>query len=135
MKYNVKEIMKKAHTMAKTMVGDYVARLSFALRAVWKEIKAMAEEIITPFIDGEAEEVKAYYYHGAFGNPFTKSAFKATFENGTLYVDYAEAEFGEKSSNGKRTEVKFTIEHGFTERDVVNIDLTNECIKLENTDT
>lgn len=128
-KYNVKEIMRKAHKLAKELIGDYVARLSYALRQVWAEVKEMAEEI-TPFVDGEAEEVNGYYYHNAVTNPFTKSAYVAEFKDGILEVDYAEPEWGEKSSNGKRTAVTFKVQHGFTERDAVNIDLTNECIKV-----
>ena len=36
---NMKRIMKKAHKIAKELVGDYAARMSFALKAAWAEFK------------------------------------------------------------------------------------------------
>jgi hypothetical protein len=38
-------IMKRAHALAKQMVGHYYARLSLALRQAWKEAKGMVKVI------------------------------------------------------------------------------------------
>jgi len=49
-KMNKREMMVKAHQMAKQMVGDYSARLALALRTLWaaakKGAKAMKELIV-----------------------------------------------------------------------------------------
>lgn len=39
----LKEIMKRAHRLAKKMIGDYQARLVLALRIAWKEVKTSEE--------------------------------------------------------------------------------------------
>lgn len=36
---NKSNLMSKAHSIAKTLIGDYAARLSLALKMVWAEIK------------------------------------------------------------------------------------------------
>lgn len=39
MKVNMKEVMQKAHNLAKKFEGDYAARLSLALKIVWSLVK------------------------------------------------------------------------------------------------
>ena len=39
------KIMKRAHQIVKTLIGDYYARLALALRQAWREAKQMVEEI------------------------------------------------------------------------------------------
>jgi len=45
MKINRKEIMKRAHEIAKKMVGDWYARLALALRQAWMEAKTVVSGI------------------------------------------------------------------------------------------
>jgi len=45
MKINRREIMKRAHEIAKTLVGDWYARLALALRQAWREAKNIVEAI------------------------------------------------------------------------------------------
>ena len=40
----MKKIMKRAHEIAKTMAGDYLARMSYALRQAWAEAKASTKK-------------------------------------------------------------------------------------------
>lgn len=42
----MKEIMIKAHKIAKTLEGDYSARLSMALKLVWEEVKTQKKALI-----------------------------------------------------------------------------------------
>ena len=39
------QIMKRAHQIAKTLVGDWYARLALALRQAWREVKEMTEQV------------------------------------------------------------------------------------------
>ena len=45
-KYDLASIMKRAWEIVKTMVGDTVAKLSYALKQAWAEAKAPADEIL-----------------------------------------------------------------------------------------
>ena len=40
----MKQIMKRAHEIAKELEGDYMARMSIALRTAWAEAKAPAKK-------------------------------------------------------------------------------------------
>jgi len=42
------KIMKRAHQIAKTLIGDYYARLALALRQAWREAKTMIKITLTP---------------------------------------------------------------------------------------
>ncbi|MBB5324924.1 hypothetical protein HNQ34_002022, partial [Anoxybacillus tepidamans] len=53
---NKKEIMKKAVALAKTMVGDWVARMALALKTVWAEVKKMGEKVL-PALKGTEKQV------------------------------------------------------------------------------
>lgn len=44
---NMKEIMRKAHRIAKKMEGDYVARMSYALKEAWDFYKRRASRNAT----------------------------------------------------------------------------------------
>ncbi len=41
----MKNIMKRAHEIARTLDGHYQARMSFALRQAWKESKEESKEV------------------------------------------------------------------------------------------
>ncbi len=41
---NLSNIMKEAHKIAKTLTGDYTARLSYALKAAWAKTKEIVIE-------------------------------------------------------------------------------------------
>lgn len=45
-KKTLRQVMKRAHELAKKMIGDYAARLALALKIAWKEVKEMAEKMI-----------------------------------------------------------------------------------------
>ena len=49
MKINRKEIMKRAHEIAKKMVGDWYARLALALRQAWKEAKTVVKVAVNTY--------------------------------------------------------------------------------------
>lgn len=53
----LKQIMKRAHELARQMEGDYVARLSLALRQAWKEAKEV-EETKLPELIGSEKQIK-----------------------------------------------------------------------------
>ena len=41
-----RNVMKRAHQIAKTLEGDYRARMSLALRQAWKEVKEMERNMV-----------------------------------------------------------------------------------------
>ena len=41
-----RNVMKRAHQIAKTLEGDYRARMSIALRQAWKEVKEVRNMVI-----------------------------------------------------------------------------------------
>ena len=41
-----RNVMKRAHQIAKTLEGDYIARMSLALRQAWKEVKEMERNMV-----------------------------------------------------------------------------------------
>jgi len=49
MKINRKAIMKRAHEIAKKMVGDWYARLALALRQAWREAKTVVEKVVNTY--------------------------------------------------------------------------------------
>ena len=55
----MKNIMKRAHELAKKMEGDYTARLALALRQAWREArqpKELAREVTFKFDTGKQVE-------------------------------------------------------------------------------
>lgn len=42
----MKKIMTRAHQIAKTLEGDYSARLSMALKLAWKEVKKVVKAVV-----------------------------------------------------------------------------------------
>lgn len=59
----MKKIMKRAHEIAKTMTGDYMARMSYALRQAWAESKTTAntvEDIVRKIANMTKGEAMAY---------------------------------------------------------------------------
>lgn len=91
-------LMKKAHEMAKTMEGDYSARLSLALKRIWEQYKK-AEEIVAKGWKAKFSHVKVWkkdfahrvYLTGELGfpksfNPLFATYCKAEFE---AYYDVA----------------------------------------------
>lgn len=45
----MKNIMKKAWEIYRTLTGDHIAKLSMALRMAWQEVKKMAKETFNGF--------------------------------------------------------------------------------------
>lgn len=73
----MKAIMTRAHQIAKTLEGDYAAKLSLALKLAWKESKATKKVVVVKetekakmlvlFFDdvlGEEREIKAWFPNG-----------------------------------------------------------------------
>ena len=55
----MKQIMKRAHELARKMEGDYAARLALALRQSWREArqpKELADEVVFKFDTGKQVE-------------------------------------------------------------------------------
>ena len=126
-----KSVMTRAWEIFRTLVGDRIAKLSQALKMAWEEVKNVAKKVVTPFTSGEAVTVDGFYYTviGCFTNPFTVNCLDATYNDGVLTLNYArDLEWGEVCGRGKK-EVKFTVEHGFIDGKVINMDLANECVK------
>ncbi|HCT30303.1 MAG TPA: hypothetical protein DIW31_06135 [Bacteroidales bacterium] len=81
MKINRKEIMKRAHEIAKKMVGDWYARLALALRQAWMEAKTVVEKII----DTAKSLVIGKDYYGIFtGNNIDTKGDKEMIYNGGI---------------------------------------------------
>jgi hypothetical protein len=49
------QIMKRAHEIAKTLEGDYMARMSIALRQAWTEAKAATKATVKTQFSGFAK--------------------------------------------------------------------------------
>lgn len=73
----MKEIMKRAHEIARTLEGDYSARLAMGLKSAWREVKdpvkvvvkkesAKAKLLVLKFIDitGSYREFDAWFPNG-----------------------------------------------------------------------
>lgn len=58
-KYDLASIMKRAWEIVKTMVGDTVAKLSYALKQAWAEAKAPADEIVNGWNISKLEKAGA----------------------------------------------------------------------------
>lgn len=58
-KYDLASIMKRAWEIVKTMVGDTVAKPSYALKQAWAEAKAPADEIVNGWNLTKLEEAGA----------------------------------------------------------------------------
>ena len=58
-KYDLASIMKRALEIVKTMVGDTVAKMSYALKQAWAEAKAPADEIVNGWNLTKLEEAGA----------------------------------------------------------------------------
>ena len=41
-----RRLMKRAHEIARSLEGDYIARMSLALRQAWKEVKEMERNMV-----------------------------------------------------------------------------------------
>ena len=41
-----RSLMKRAHEIARSLEGDYIARMSLALRQAWKEVKEMKRNMV-----------------------------------------------------------------------------------------
>ena len=96
---NKREIMKKAVSLAKTFVGDWVARMALALKIVWAEAKKMVK---MPELKGTAKQV-------AWANDIREKAvavldemvkeYVAKLENGEAFPKKDDAYRAEKKAN------------------------------------
>lgn len=67
-----RNVMKRAHEIARNLEGDYRARMSLALRQAWKEEKRMKKNYAAYHIDGsKANEFKVAAMK-LFANPELK---------------------------------------------------------------
>lgn len=99
---NKKEIMKKAVALAKTMVGDWVARMALALKTVWAEVKKMSEKVL-PTLKGTEKQV-------AWANDIRNKLIPVVEKNVDMFITKLEkAEFFEKKDDIYRTQKKEEI--------------------------
>lgn len=57
------KVMRRAHELAKKMIGDWYARLSLALRQAWREVRGMLNEIkaqVNNGINGAIKEMEPF---------------------------------------------------------------------------
>lgn len=135
MKADLKKIMKKAHELAKKMVGDYAARLALALRQVWKEVRNVglpelkgtekqvkwanyirkvfienvdsAMEIAKKLIEEEIESEKEYVRKNKDSQRYVKRAERLIPKLEAEYANFVKT----VRSATERTEAKFWIEN------------------------
>lgn len=96
---NKREIMKKAVKLAKTFVGDWVARMALALKIVWAGVKKMTK---MPELKGTAKQV-------AWANDIREKAiavldemvkeYAAKLENGEVFGTKDDAYRAEKKAH------------------------------------
>ncbi|UYL93719.1 hypothetical protein NIIg32_gp65 [Parageobacillus phage vB_PtoS_NIIg3.2] len=86
---NKREIMKKAVALAKTFIGDWVARMALALKIVWAEAKKMVKKVL-PELKGTAKQV-------AWANDIREKAIAVLDEMAKEYA--SKLENGEVFSN------------------------------------
>lgn len=83
----MKEIMVRAHQLAKMMEGDYQARLALALRTAWAEAKKGGESMRKRY----EEYVKSWYlWESAETRPMTFEEWKAKEEEKVAEAKAAE---------------------------------------------
>ena len=105
---NRKEIMKKAVALAKTFIGDWVARMALALKIVWTEAKKMVKKAL-PELKGTAKQV-------AWANDIREKAIAVVEEAVQKFV--AKLENGEvftKKDDAYRTAKKEELKMAFNE--------------------
>lgn len=96
---NKKEIMKKAVALAKTMVGDWVARMALALKTVWAEVKKMGEKVL-PALKGTEKQVK-------WANEIRQAIVTFVEEEVKQYISMIdEKKLLKKAQDERRNEVK-----------------------------
>ena len=96
---NKKEIMKKAVALAKTMVGDWVARMALALKTVWAEVKKMGEKVL-PTLKGTEKQVK-------WANEIRQAIVAFVEEEVKQYISMIdEKKLLKKAQDERRNEVK-----------------------------
>ncbi|TCS80392.1 hypothetical protein [Tepidibacillus fermentans] len=99
---NKKEIMKKAVALAKTMIGDWVARMALALKTVWAEVKKMREKVL-PTLKGTEKQV-------AWANDVRAKLVPIVEKAVDMFVSKLEkAEFFEKKDDAYRAKKKEEI--------------------------
>ncbi|OOE05012.1 hypothetical protein BO219_06395 [Anoxybacillus kestanbolensis] len=105
---NKKEIMKKAVALAKTMVGDWVARMALALKTVWAEVKKMGEKVL-PALKGTEKQV-------TWANDIRNKLIPIVEKNVDIFITKLEnAEFFEKKDDAYRAKKKEEIKAAFNE--------------------
>lgn len=60
------KIMTRAHQIAKTLEGDYAARLSLALKLAWKEAKSTKKVVIVK--ETEKAKMLTLFFNDILGN-------------------------------------------------------------------
>ena len=100
-KLSKREMMVKAHQLAKQMVGDYIARLTLALRTLWAAAKKGASKM------GKMPEVKKY-----FTAMMTGPVGDQVMTRGNEYEVISEDKFAQTvkfiGENGKETTLNYS---------------------------
>lgn len=110
-KINIRQVMKRAVELAKTMIGDWVARMALALRQAWKEAKEVVTNEVGAIKLGENEKALKIGKHVVtfeyLGKTYTLDV--------TVKVQQKKKEFvveliGQRlnHTNGNTTEINFT---------------------------
>lgn len=104
----MKNIMKRAWEIYRTLTGDHIAKLSMALRMAWQEVKKMAKEINYESLcekagikvwTGSNGNFKRFYINNAsqyINGHNLSSAWKKEINNSKFYFDADTNEFGTK---------------------------------------
>ena len=118
---NKKEIMKKAVALAKTMVGDWVARMALALKTVWAEVKKMGEKVL-PTLKGTPKQV-------AWASDIREKAVAALSEMVKEYVAKVESgEYWSEKDDAYRSKKKAHLLEAFDA--LLNVDEAKVWIEL-----
>jgi hypothetical protein len=87
----MKQIMKRAWEIYRTLVGDRIAKLSMALRQAWAEAKAVTTRAANAM---DLKVVRAWVAHFF---PTLSGLLESQIRNGTtvkMFADHAELEIG-----------------------------------------
>ncbi|AEH46773.1 hypothetical protein [Parageobacillus thermoglucosidasius] len=110
-KINVRQVMKRAVELAKTMIGDWVARMALALRQAWKEAKAVVANEIGAIQLGEGEKALKIGKHVVTFEYLSKTyTLDVDVKVQTKKKEYVVQIVGNRlnHTNGNATEINFT---------------------------
>lgn len=98
------QIFTEAHKIAKTLEGNYSARMSYALKSVYSSLKT---ESVEPYV------LETYKYAGKMASGFHTSLYDLSIdENGIVTVGYADVEYPDGYRHGKQNACTMTAQYG-----------------------